>query len=303
MKKLFFILTLFFSLAGASQTLVFGVITSGTVAPSLDTDAQRFIDTLQATGVTLTTVQRNAIDTLVRDLKGLTNPGYTTANLWSKKLAIWPIIGGTAAAHKLNLKDPRNLDAAFRITFSGTITHSATGMAGDGSTGVGNLHITGTNLSLNSAHLSFYSRTNVSFSSNNGDMGAWNYPADGNFYLGERFINGDSYRGLNSVNIGPSTDNYNTQGYWEATRTAGTTMYLLKNGSIMHTDVTSATALPGNTLRILAWGDGSGDTPAFYSTRECAFASVGSTGLTTSEAAIEATIVNAYQTRLSRNVY
>ncbi len=51
-----------------------------------------------------------ALDGLVRGLKD--------EGLWAKMQAIYPFIGGTEALHKWNLKDPRDLDAAYRLTFS-----------------------------------------------------------------------------------------------------------------------------------------------------------------------------------------
>jgi hypothetical protein len=71
-----------------------------------DSDAEAFI-----AATTLTGGQANAIRTLVTTLK--------SSNLWSKMRAIYPFIGGTAAKHKFNLKDPRDLDVAHRLVFSG----------------------------------------------------------------------------------------------------------------------------------------------------------------------------------------
>lgn len=96
----------------------------------IDADVQAF---LTATGITDPTIT-TALINLVAALK--------SAGLWSKMIAIYPIVGGTAGTHKYNLKDPQDTDAAFRMTFSGTITHNAAGMAGDGSTGYGNTHLT-----------------------------------------------------------------------------------------------------------------------------------------------------------------
>ena len=80
-----------------------------------DTDAQAFIT---AAGLT-SDLQKGAINQLVLDFKA--------AGTWGLMLAIYPFIGGTAASHKYNLKDPQDTDAAFRLTFSGGWTHSSTG--------------------------------------------------------------------------------------------------------------------------------------------------------------------------------
>jgi hypothetical protein len=75
-----------------------------------DIDAEKFI-----TAATLTGSQANSIRTLV--------PALKSANIWTKMKAIYPFVGGTAARHKWNLKDPRDLDEAYRLVFSGGWTY------------------------------------------------------------------------------------------------------------------------------------------------------------------------------------
>ena len=94
--------------------LPFGFLTS--FSQPLDPDAAAF---LSAAGIS-NQVQSNAINNLVIDLK--------EEALWTMMDAIYPVVGGTAASHKLNLKDPRDLDAAFRLTFNGSWTHNSSGM-------------------------------------------------------------------------------------------------------------------------------------------------------------------------------
>lgn len=88
-------------------------------AVAYDADAQAFIT---ATGISGTNA--SAINTLVLDLKA--------ANIWTKMKAIYPIIGGTATAHKFNLKNPLDTDAAFRLSFVGGWTHSSNGALPNG---------------------------------------------------------------------------------------------------------------------------------------------------------------------------
>ena len=85
-----------------------------------DTDAQAFIT---AAGITDST-QQNAINQLVLDLKSY--------SLWTKMSAIYPFVGGTSTTHKFNLKDPRDLDVAYRLAFFGGWTHNANGITGNG---------------------------------------------------------------------------------------------------------------------------------------------------------------------------
>jgi PKD repeat protein len=88
------------------------------IAPvGLDPDAAAF---LNATGITDNTIT-SAIDQLVVDLKD--------AGIWSRIDAAYPFVGGTASTCKYNLKDPRDLNAAFRLDFNGSWTIGASGAA------------------------------------------------------------------------------------------------------------------------------------------------------------------------------
>lgn len=88
-----------------------------------DADALAFIN---AAGITNST-QIGAINNLVSDLKAY--------GLWSKIIAFYPFVGGTASAHKFNLVNPQDLNAAYRLVFNGGITHNASGITGNGTNG------------------------------------------------------------------------------------------------------------------------------------------------------------------------
>jgi len=79
---------------------------------------------------------------LFLDAAGITDPTITAAintfvlglqadGIWKRMFALYPMVGGTASAHKFNLKDPRDLDAAYRLTFAGPFIHSALGVQPD----------------------------------------------------------------------------------------------------------------------------------------------------------------------------
>jgi hypothetical protein len=118
--------------------------TSNTITPiaAVDPDAQAFITAAAITNPT----QQAAINTLVVDLKGY--------SIWTKMKALYPIVGGTASQHKFNLKDPRDLDAAFRLVFSGGWTHNSNGFTGNA------INTTANTKLVNNAHLT---ATNGSF--------------------------------------------------------------------------------------------------------------------------------------------
>lgn len=152
MKKFFLIpLLILCTLFTSGQGVLPGVVASSihVTGSGYDADAQAYIDAVNPV-VTLTTTQKDKIDRYVRDLKGESNGSYSTTNQWSKYKAIYILIWGDAGAIKYNLKDPRNLDAAFRLTFTGgTVGASYWTPGGSGSA---NTHLTpSSTLSLTSA--------------------------------------------------------------------------------------------------------------------------------------------------------
>jgi len=70
------------------------------------------------------TLEKTAVNQLVLDLK--------SANIWTKMLAVYPMVGGTSTTHKWNLKDPRDLDIAYRAVFNGGWVHSLEGALPNG---------------------------------------------------------------------------------------------------------------------------------------------------------------------------
>lgn len=135
------------------------------VAPSSDPDADAFI----AAAVITDPTQRTAINTLVVALKA--------AGLWTALSAVYPFVGGTAFTHKWNLKDPRDLDIAYRISFSGLWTHDFSGIKGDGTTTFGDtffipsVKFTQSNGSFGFYVRAIYAETSHDFSAYNGTDG------------------------------------------------------------------------------------------------------------------------------------
>lgn len=129
---------------------IYSVLPSG---PASDADADAF---LVAAGLDGDSTISPAITNFVVALKA--------AGIWTKIKALYPFVGGTASTHKWNLKDPRDLDAAFRLTYTGTITHDSLGFKGDGSSGWADTHLClysdiSTANPIDSFHSSIYSQT------------------------------------------------------------------------------------------------------------------------------------------------
>jgi hypothetical protein len=256
-------------------------------AVAYDADAQAFIT---ATGISGTNA--TAINTLVIDLKA--------ANIWTKMKALYPIVGGTATAHKFNLKDPRDLDAAFRLVFSGGITHSSNGYLPNGTNAFANTFLVpSTNLTNNNTHVSFYSKTNSAglyF-----DLGSG--LATGQYLDLALNITGSIFTDQYNNTTGRiTTANLNSQGFYISSRTLSNVFKLFKNSAQLGTTNTGAsTGFVSLTSPIYLSALRQGSSNLYYSNRQCAFASIGD-GLTDAEALSFYNAVQTFQTTLNRQV-
>ena len=245
-----------------------------------DSDAQAFLNAADITDVT----QANAVNNLVIGMKA--------DGIWTKMKAIYPIVGGTASSHAVNLKTP----GTFNLSFATGVTHSSNGMVGNGSTGYADTNFTpSTNgMLLNSAHLSFYSRTDLN--TYQVEMGNWNGSAS-TLLLIRQAGNGTVRMNNGALNI--NFANTNAQGFYLSNRTASNVIKAFKNGAVQVTSAQVSNSLPTNKIALLAFNDNG--LIQYYSTKQCAFASIGD-GLTDTDAANFYTAVQAFQTTLNRQV-
>jgi hypothetical protein len=255
----------------------------------VDTDAQAFIT---AAAITNTT-QQNAINTLVTDLKGY--------GIWSKMKALYPFVGGTAAQHRFNLKDPRTVNAAFYLDFFGGGTHSTNGYQPNGNSYADtklnpNLVLTSMN-----QHISYYSRTNISANINdNGCQDDLTSGVGRNLFAvwGPSYINYYSAQTTDSNML--TFSDTNSLGLILASRTSSTLIEGHRNG-VKKTQSTALSVSPKPNINVYLGGfnyrNGAGTMSTYFGARECAFASIGD-GLTDGEATNFYTAVQAYQVTL-----
>jgi hypothetical protein len=253
----------------------------------VDPDAQAFITAAAITDPT----QQAAINTLVVDLKGY--------SIWNKMKAIYPIVGGTAATHKWNLKDPRDLDAAFRLVFSGGYTHNNLGITGNGTNAYADTKLIPNSgaLTQNSTHISVYSRTNKS-NSNECLIGSATAAFSNNGLLILAYAN-DPYIMVNNSTLTNGTG-FNTTGLLTATRTTSTNQKLFRNTSTLINATSNSTGLSNGRILLNAFVENN-ISISRYAPHNLAFASIGQ-GLTDTEAANFYTAVQAFQTTLGRSI-
>ena len=247
-----------------------------------DADAQAFIT---ASGISGT--EATAINTLVGTLKSI--------NVWTKIKAAYPMVGGTATSCKWNLKSPIDSNGSYRLVFSGGGTFSANGYQLNGTNAFANTFLApSVALTLNSQHISFYSRTN-----SNGtevEMGCNNSGSAPNTLLEIRTA-GITYTSMASGIYTTFTD-ANSLGLYIGNRTASNVIKLHKNAAIAATGTTASTANPNSNMSLGALG---GTVQQFYSSKQCAFASIGD-GLSDAEALAFYNAVQTFNTTLGRQV-
>lgn len=251
------------------------------LAVSYDADAQTFIT---AAGITDAT-QKSAVNQLVLDLK--------SASIWTKMKAIYPVLGGSASSHAVNLKTP----GTYNLTFSTGWTHSSTGMTPNGATYANTYFNPFINISnVNSVSLSYYSRTNV-----NTDV--YTMGADDGTYIFSLYANYSnlSYSNIYNGSNGRVTGSVSRgDGFFNGNRNALNVHNIWRNGTKLNTN-TSSTSLGSTPNANIYIGGTKSTSPYIDSIKQCAFASIGD-GLTDTEAANFYTAVQTYQTTLGRQV-
>lgn len=261
---------------------------------SMDPDALAFI---YAAGITVPR-ERKAINDLVIGLKA--------DSLWTKMDAIYPFVGNTAAQQKWNLKDPRDLDAAYRLQFNGTSTHASTGYTPNPeSPYTGGYANTFANVANDSnCHISFYSGTsNVSGAKTS--IGARD-ASNNEWSLTICRISNSDVRGVASNSGADDVINYtnspaNSRGFYIWTTVTSTTRDMYKNGSALTPSTTASfgTGAPNKPFFIGALNNN--DTADDFDRKECRFASLGNE-LNATDATNLNTLVTAFETTLGRNV-
>lgn len=259
-----------------------GVGLRASVRRALDPAASAF---LAAAGITDRT-QRSAVNVLVGTLK--------TKSLWTPMVAGYPIVGGSESAHKINLKDPRDLDAAFRLSFGGGWTHNAAGMTGNGTTNYANTFFSPlVNQTATAGSFGVYCTGNTA-ARNGWEMGC-NNPGSQS-YLATRYGDGNAYYAFGDNTFAGQIASASGVGFAVCNRNGGVSEYW-KNGTKIQ-EVTIAAVMEGNTFYLGGLNDGGPVSQP--SDRTLAFAFLSGSTLTTQNQTDLYAAVLAYQTALGR---
>jgi len=251
-----------------------GIISS---ISGVDADWLAYYNRVIAAGGSLTTTEQNATKQLVADLKA--------NSLWTPMKAIYPMVGASAAACAQNLKS-----SSFTGTFTSGWTFASTGVTPNGTSAYFDTTlIPNTSLTLNSSHISMYTRTDSV-------INAYDFNAGQDLEIVAKYA-GIYYYSVNPVEISAGSQSTST-GFFNVSRTASNLQKAYYNGTVKNTSSNLSTAL---SLLSLIYGALNAVTKAYWSNRQTAFLSAGD-GLTDTQASNFYTAVQAFQTTLSRNV-
>ena len=275
------------SIANASKPL--------STAAAFDADALAYFT---ANTAITSTADKNAINTFFLGLK--------SDGIYTKMKAMYLPIWGSAATCKWNLKDPRDLEVAYRLNFATGWTYSSTGITPNGATYANTFLIPSSVFNTTTFEsYSYYSRTNAT-SIDDYVIGSFNGVNGTNCgIIGRR----------TTTNLSGVFSNYNSGiSYQDAryTNTDGRGFYLgnqqgtgikfYKNNSLVAQNTTVATNANQSTYSVYLGALNYLNTVSGATTKECSFAHLGEK-LTDAEAANFSNRVNTLMTYFGINIY
>ena len=267
------------SLFNAAHSILARSASGGAVDP----DAQAFITAASITDPT----QQAAINQLVIGLKA--------DSLWTKMKAIYPVVGGVASSHAVNLKSP----GTYNLSFATGWTHSATGMTPNGITYANTLLTPSVALSSTNAHHSSYFRTNRTIAQQSA-YGAYVSPtSDFQFYpytfnIGWISDIYDNSQSRLTSNLGNST------GFVLMNRGNANSHKIFRNGTQLAATTNTTNGTPPNIPYYIGQVNSNG-VPSFGDVNQICFYSIGD-GLTDAEATNLRTRVQTFETALNRQL-
>lgn len=271
--KILFILLPFVSVAQNPMQSFFALNqTDQTV--TYDADAQDYIDRVEATGRTLTGSEKGYFNTFFIKLK--------TDGVWNDITDAGPTFLGTSAASLVTLKGATTATAVNSPTFS------SSGVDFNGTNQYINTGInSATSLTVDDTHIGFYSREAQAASGSQIEMGNSNAANTIRILFALRLTTfgflADHYNASGNGRVS-STSPGTSAGFFVTSRTANNSMAIYFNGASQGTQTGTDATASLNSLNIYVGAYNSNGSAQGFSTKQCAYWSVGS-GLTSTQVA------------------
>jgi hypothetical protein len=211
--------------------------------------------------------------------------------LWSLMRAFYPFVGGTASTHKYNLKDPRDLDAAYRMVFAGGWTHNSNGITGNGVNTSGDSKLANNVLGQNSVCIGVYNRT-----AGTGQFD-WTGSVTPRTMFLIKFTTGNAFYDINNAaNAAIMAAPASEVGCVMANRNTSEFTSVNYRGQTRGTTAVTTSAPAATNLLLGAYTGGGGNSARNYAAAWIC------DGLTQQQQTDLVNIVNEFQTTLGRNV-
>lgn len=260
-----------------------------TASPTSDPNADTYIAAVLFAGGTLTAGQQTAIQTLFTSLK--------SAGLYNDILIMYPMVGGTLPSHAINAKSP----GTYNLTWYGSPSANSNGTNINGGYGDPVLYADSGSIDPNDIAVGVYITVACTGCGNEVEWGgtsaASSYEGGYIFPLGTNPVYKVAYsNGLG----GPAWANNNTR-YGILNKINSTTQNVWENGSKSSTQSVTSRAAEHQKQMLGCWFI-DGDSPYYNSTKTIGFFHLGKS-LSDGEATTFMSIVNTFNTTLSRNIY
>lgn len=221
--------------------------------------------------------------------------GLKNYNIWQKMYAVYPLVGGSASTHKFNLKNPQDTNAAYRLTFSGGLTHNSNGITFGGVNGTISTNMASTVPAQNSVSFGVYSRTSGNGAGAEFALGSGTASPRLNMLI--QYTNGNTYFDLNNTYLSTIVALATTAtGLYVSSRTASNAINLYRRGVNVSSQTDASSAIMAGTIGMGAFSGGG------YSSRNVSYYHI-SQGLTNTEVSQLNELVQNLQIALSRNAY
>jgi hypothetical protein len=259
-----------------------GALRAVPAAGAVDPDAAAFC---AAAGL-VNVAQQEAVNQLVLALKA--------SRVWPRLRALYPMVGGTARAHALNLKDPRDADEAFRLTFFNNPRHDELGTHWDGVSQYADTHLDPrAQLTRSSGHLGYYATSASPSNPSHVEIGV---VGDGQSFSLVCSFDGGAFQ-AELPGGGLRAQVASVLGFSLASRQGAAAAASYRDGQLVASSgqYDGDAPFPGGPLLLAHRNDG------FYSDRTCALACIGD-GLAPAEALALSAAVADFQRALGRDV-
>jgi hypothetical protein len=246
-------------------------------------------------------------DTTILNALNTFEAGLIANSLTGKFTALYPMVGGTSTKHARNFMNT----SLYTLSFNGFWSHSANGALPNGTNANADTGINAsTVLTVNNNHLSFYSRSNTPVGlTPNFKISIGAYTAATNtrqfaLYLKANGTGNAIYTNtsgtLTQSASGASTD---SRGWFIGNKASNAigALTVSRNGISLNANTLAPTITAYPSANIFLSGNASTGLAVQYDDKECAMATIG-TSLTSGEISTLYTLINTFQTSLSRAV-